>query len=112
MGKTIGYKTAIKPKEGNENRSKRAEGGNRRGRKLKAEHKELRQDATRTGNELHHQKQQRKSPKKEKRIMKVFGTKINGIEATSKSLRIVKEQWLDKLRYTGEINCKKQSEET
>ena len=37
MGKAIGYAAGIKPKEGNENRPKNAEGGNRRERKLKAE---------------------------------------------------------------------------
>ena len=31
--------------------------------------------------------------------MKEHGTKMNGKEATSKNLRIVKEQWLDKIRY-------------
>ena len=31
--------------------------------------------------------------------MKEIGTKINGKEATSKNLRIVKEQWLDTLYY-------------
>ena len=53
MGKTIGYGTGIKPREGNENRPKKAEGGNRRECKLKAEMKELRQDTTRAENELH-----------------------------------------------------------
>ena len=72
---------------------KKAEGGNRREHKVKAE---LRQDVVRVGNELHRQKQQRKSIKKEKRIMKELVAKINGKENTSKNLRIVKEQWLDK----------------
>ena len=31
--------------------------------------------------------------------MKELETKMNGKEVTSKNLRIVKEQWLDKLRY-------------
>ena len=79
--------------------AKKAEGGNRRERKPMAEMKELRQDVARAGNELHRRKQQRKSTKKEKRIMKELGTKMSGKEATSKNLRIVKEQWLDKLRY-------------
>ena len=61
--------------------------------------KELRQDIVRAGNELHCRKQQRKSTKKEKRIMKELGTKMNGKEVTLKNLRIDKEQWLDKLRY-------------
>ena len=63
--------------------------------------KELRQDIVRAGNELYHRKQQRKSKKikEEKRIMKELGTKLNGKEITSENLRIVKEQWLDKLCY-------------
>ena len=71
----------------------------RTGQKLKAEIKEMRQDVARAGNEFHRQKQQSKSTKKEKRIMKELGTKINGKEATSKNLRIVKEQWIEKLCY-------------
>ena len=69
------------------------------GQKLKAEIKEMRQDVARAGNESHRQKQQRKSTKKEKQIMKELETKINGKEATSKNLRIVNEQWLEKLCY-------------
>ena len=42
MGQAIGYATGIKPKEGNENRPKQDEGGNRRDHKLKTEMKELR----------------------------------------------------------------------
>ena len=93
--------TGIKPKEGNENRPKKAEerSGNRRERELKAGMEELRQDVPRAGNELHCRKQQKKSTKKEKRIMKKRGTKMNGKEATSENLRIIKKQWLDKLRY-------------
>ena len=58
--------TGIKPKEGNENRPKKAEerSGNRRERKLKAGMEELRQDVPRAGNELHCRKQQKKSTKK------------------------------------------------
>ena len=67
MGKPIGYATAIKPKERNENRPKKAEGGNRGECKLKVEMKELRQDAARVGNELHGRKQQKKSAKKRNR---------------------------------------------
>ena len=64
MGKAIGYATGIKPKERNENRPQKAEGGNRRERKLKAEMKELRQDVARAGNKLHRRMRQRKSTKK------------------------------------------------
>ena len=51
--KAIGYATGIKPKVGNENRSKKAECGNRKEHKLKAEMKELTQDVSRVGNKLH-----------------------------------------------------------
>ena len=82
MGKAIRYATGIKPKEGNENRPKKAEGGNKRECKLKAEMKALRQDVARVENEFLRRKQQRKSTKKEKRIMKELGTEMNGKEAT------------------------------
>ena len=98
MGKVIGYATGIKPKEGTVNRPEKAEGGNRRELKLKAGMKKLRKDVARAGNELHRQKQQRKSMKKEKRIMKELATKMSGKVATSKNLRTVKEQWLDNFR--------------
>ena len=98
-GKAIGYATGIKPKERNENRPKKVENGNRREHKPKAEMKELRQDVARAGNELYHRNQQREFTKKEKRVMIEFETKMIGKEATSKFLRILKEQWLDKLRY-------------
>ena len=52
--------------------------------------KELRLDVVRAGNELHRRKQQRKSTKKEKQIMKELGTKMNGKEAKLKNLRIIK----------------------
>ena len=64
MGEAIGCATGMKPKEGNGNRPRKAEGGNRRERKLKAEMKEPRQDKARAGNELYRRKQQRKSTKK------------------------------------------------
>ena len=67
MGKAIGYVTGIKPKEGNENRPKKAQGRNRTEHKLKVEMKELRQDVARAENKLHLQKQQRKSTKKRNR---------------------------------------------
>ena len=44
--------------------------------------KALRQDVARVGNEFRRRKQQRKSTKKEKRIMKELGTEMNGKEAT------------------------------
>ena len=64
MGRAIGNATGTKSKEGNENRPKKAEGGNRRECKRKPNMKELIQDVARAGNELHRRKQQRKSTNK------------------------------------------------
>ena len=53
MGKAVAYTLGVKPKEKSQRRAKKAEGGNRRECKLKAEMKRLRQDIARAGNELH-----------------------------------------------------------
>ena len=66
MGKAIGYATGIKPKKGNENRTKNVEGGNRREWKLEAGMKKLREDVARVGNELCRRKQQKIHQKIEK----------------------------------------------
>ena len=50
IGKAVAYTLGVKPKEKNQRRAKKAEGGNRRERKLKAEMKRLRQDIARAGN--------------------------------------------------------------
>ena len=99
MGKAVGHATGVKQKERNENRARKAEGGNRQEHKLRTEIKRLRQDIARAGNELHQRKQQRKATKKEKEIIKHLLTSMNRQEVTQKNLRVVKEQWLDKLRY-------------
>ena len=67
MGKAIGYATGIKPKKRNENRPRKADSGNTRKCKLKAEMKELGQDIARAVNKLYYRKQQRKSTKMRKR---------------------------------------------
>ena len=99
MGKAVGYATGVRSKESNGNGVRKAEGGNRRERKLKAEMKKLRQDIARAGNELHRRKQQRKATKKEKEILRELKTNMNGKEVTPNNLKMAKEQWLDKLRY-------------
>ena len=99
MGKAVGYVMGVKPREGNANRGRKAAGGNRRERKLKADMKELRQNIARTGNELYRRKQQRKASAKEKKILKDLKTKMNNKDVTSRNLRTAKEQWIDKLRY-------------
>ena len=98
-GKAVGYVMGVKPEEGNNNRGRKAAGGNRRERKLKADMKELKQNIARTGNELYRRKQQRKASAKEKKILKNLKAKINNKDVTSRHLRIAKEQWIDKLRY-------------
>ena len=98
MEKAVGHGTGVKPKEINENGARKAEGGNRRERKLRTEMKRLRQDIARAGNKLHRWKQQRKTTK-EKEIIKHLRTIMNGQKVTLKNLEVVKEQWLDKLHY-------------
>ena len=79
-------------------RKRTADGGNHRERKLKKELKELRQNIARASNEIHRRKQRRKAALKEKKILKELKEKMHK-EATTCNLRIVKEQWVDKLRY-------------
>ena len=86
MGKAVGHATGVKLKERNENGARKAEGGNRRERKLRTEMKRLRQDIARAGNELRRWKQQRKATKKEKEIIKHLRTSMNGQEVTPKNL--------------------------
>ena len=99
MGKAVRYVMGVKPRERNDNRGRKAAGGNRRERKLKADMKELRQNIARTGNELYRRNQQRKASAKEKKILKDLKTKMNNKDVTSRNLRTAKEQWIDKLRY-------------
>ena len=99
MGKAVAYASGIKPKEKEKDEQQKAEGGNRRERKLKAEMKKLRQNIAKAGNELHRRRQQRKATKREKEILKELGQNMNGKEATAQNLQNAKEQWLDKLRY-------------
>ena len=99
MGKAVAYMLGVKPKEKNQRRAKKAEGGNRRERKLKAEMKRLRQDIARAGNELHRRKQRRKATKREKEIINQLRASMDGKEVTLGNLRAGKEQWLDKLRH-------------
>ena len=99
MRKVVGYAMGVRSKESNGNGARKAEGGNRRERKLKVEMKKLRQGIARSGNKLHRRKQQRKVTKKEKEILRELKTNMNGKEVTPKNLKMAKEQWLDKLRY-------------
>ena len=99
MGKAAGYAMGVRSKESNGNEVRKAEGGNRRECKLKAEMKKLRQDIARAGNELHRRKQQRKATKKEKEILRELKTNMNGKEVTPNNLKMAKEQRLGKLRY-------------
>ena len=92
MGKAVGYAIGVRSKENNGNGARKAEGGNRRERKLKAEMKKLRQDIARAGNELHRRKQQRKATKKEEEVLRELKTNMNGKEVTPNNLKMAKEQ--------------------
>ena len=88
----------MKQRDNNSTRKRIADGGNRRERKLKKEMKELRQNIARVSSEIHQRKQRRKATLKEKKILKELKEKTHK-EAATCNLRIVKEQWVDKLRY-------------
>ena len=60
--------------------------------------KELRQ-GTRISNELHQRKVRRKASNKEKAIFGNLKAKLNDVQLNSQKLRMVKEEWINKLRY-------------
>ena len=98
MGKAIGSYLAVKQRDNDSTRKRTVDGGNCRECKLKKEMKELRQNIARASNEIHRKKQRRKATLKEKKILKELKEKMHK-EATTCNLRIIKEQWVDKLRY-------------
>ena len=98
MRKAIGSHLGVKQRDNDSTRKRIAGGENSRERKLKKEMKELGQNIARASNEIHRRKQRRKATLKEKKISKELKEKMRK-EATTCNLRIVKEQWVDKLRY-------------
>ena len=91
MGKTIVHKLGAGQKHRSGSRRQKAGGGKRQECKLNREMKELRQGIARISNELHRRKFRRKPSRKEKAIIQT----LNNLD--SKKLRIVKEEWIDKL---------------
>ena len=98
MGKATGSHLEVKQRDNNSIHKRIADGGNRRECKLEKEMKELRQNIAGASNEIHRRKERRKATLKEKKILKELKEKMHK-EATTCNLRIVKEQWGDKLRY-------------
>ena len=99
MGKAIDHKLGAGQKQRSGSRRQKAGGGNRRERKLDREMKELRQGIARISNELHRRKSRGKASRKEKAIIQNLKPKLNINNLGSKKLRIVKEEWIDRLRY-------------
>ena len=99
MGRVIGFKLGelIEGDQGYK-KKKSANGGNRRERKLKKKIKELRQIIAKTSNKLYRRRQQRKTTKKEKEMIKELRVLIEK-DTTNYNLRHAMEQWLNKLRY-------------
>ena len=91
-------------------RRQKAGGKKPAGRKLNQEIKELRQGIARISNELHRRKSRRKVSRKEKAIIQNLKTKLNINNLGSKKLRMVKEEWIDKLQYK-KIKMKKYIEQ-
>ena len=61
--------------------------------------KELRQGIARISNKLHRRKSRRKASRKEKVVIQNLKTKLNINNLGARKLRMVKEKWIDKLRY-------------
>ena len=61
--------------------------------------KERRQGIARISNELHRRKVRRKATREERAIIQNRKVKLNDDKLDSNKLKLVKEQWLDKLRY-------------
>ena len=109
MGRAIERKKGIAQKEKKDKVKQKPTNGNRRERKLKAQMKELRQRIARANNELYRRRQKRKATKKEKKLLKQLTSVMDGWEPTTSTIRMYKEQWIDKLRYK-KIKLQKMSE--
>ena len=110
MGKPIGHKLGAGQKQRSGNRRQKAGGRNQRNRKLNQEMKELRQGIARISNERHRKKSKRKVSRKEKAIIQNLKIKLNINNFGSKKLRMVKEEWIEKLRY-NKMKMKKYMEQ-
>ena len=99
MGRAIERKKGIAQKEKKYKVKRKPTNGNRRERKLKAQMKELRQRIARANNELYRGRQKRKATKMEKKLLKQLTSIMDGCEPTTSTIRMYKEQWIDKLRY-------------
>ena len=99
MGRAVERKMGIAQKGRKDKVKQKSTNGNRREIKLKAEMKELRQRIARANNELYRRRQKRKATKKEKKLLKQLTSSVDGLEPTTSTIRMYKEQWIDKLRY-------------
>ena len=110
MRKAIGHKFGADQKQRSGSRRQKAGGKNPQERKLSQEMKELRQGIARISSELRRRKSKRKASRKEKAIIQNLETKLNINNLGSKKLRMVKEEWIDKLQYK-KIKMKKYIEQ-
>ena len=99
MGRAVSFKLGVGRREQNGDWKQKPKEGNWRECKLKLEMKELRQGITRISNELHWRKVRRKPSNKEKAVLGNLKAKLNDVQLNSQKLRMVKEEWIDKLRY-------------
>ena len=79
--------------------SKKLKNRNRRGRKLKAEIKELRPLIAKNSNEIYLRKQRRKGTSNKKKILKQFKKTMDKTELTIPVLMKRKKGWINKLKY-------------
>ena len=65
---------------------------------MKADIKRLRQQKTRTSNEIYRRKQKRKATAKEKELFNELKKLMVGVDPTTRILKEYKESWIDKLK--------------
>ena len=98
MGKAIAIKSEIVQRQANYVEEINPQKGTGE-RKLKADIKRLRQQITRTSNEIYRRNKKRKATAKEKELFNELKKLMVGVDPTTRILKEYKESWIDKLRY-------------
>ena len=98
LGKAIAIKSEIVQRQANYVEEINPQKGTGE-RKLKADIKRLRQQITRTSNEIYRRNKKRKATAKEKELFNELKKLMVGVDPTTRILKEYKESWIDKLRY-------------
>ena len=98
MRKVNAIKSGIVQRQASYHRKNKPSNGNRRGRKLKAEMKILRQQIARISNDIYRRTQKRSATTKKKELLNELKKLMGGVDLTTRTLNEFKESWIDKLR--------------